>query len=31
VAATTGALFHDPSFGMASSVFPRFHPGFRAA
>jgi len=29
--ATTGALFHDPSSGMASSVFPRFHPGLRPA
>jgi hypothetical protein len=27
---TTGGLFHDPSSGVASSVFPRFQPGFRA-
>lgn len=26
-----GALFHDPSSGTASSVFPRFHPGLRPA
>ena len=29
--ATTGGLFHDPSSGIASSVLPKFHPGFRAA
>lgn len=31
VAGTTGGLFQDPSFGVASSVLPRFHPGFRPA
>ena len=31
VAGTTGGLFHEPSVGTASSVLPRFHPGFRAA
>jgi hypothetical protein len=31
VEATTGGLFHDPSVGMASRVFPRFHPGSNAA
>lgn len=31
VAATTGGLFHDPSSGVASRVFPRFHPGLSAA
>jgi hypothetical protein len=31
VEATTGGLFHDPSVGVASSVFPKFHPGFRPA
>ena len=25
------ALFHDPSVGMASSVFPKFHPRFKPA
>ena len=29
--AITGGLFHDPSSGIASRVFPKFHPGFRAA
>lgn len=28
---TTGGLFHEPSSGVASSVFPRFHPGLRLA
>lgn len=23
-------MFHDPSFGIASRVFPKFHPGFNA-
>jgi hypothetical protein len=27
----TGALFHEPSSGTASSVFPKFQPGFNAA
>jgi len=27
----TGGLFQDPSSGVASSVFPKFHPGFNAA
>lgn len=31
VEAWTGALFHDPSSGVASSVFPKFHPGFSPA
>lgn len=31
VEATTGGLFHEPSVGIASSVFPKFHPGFSAA
>jgi hypothetical protein len=31
VAATTGALFQDPSSGTASKVFPKFHPGLMAA
>lgn len=31
VDATTGALFQLPSVGIASSVFPKFHPGLRAA
>lgn len=29
--ATTGGLFQLPSVGMASSVFPKFHPGFKAS
>lgn len=31
VDATTGALFQDPSSGVASSVLPRFQPGCRWA
>ena len=31
VAATTGGLFQSPSVCVASRVFPRFHPGFKAA
>jgi len=31
VEAWTGGLFQDPSSGVASSVFPKFHPGFNAA
>lgn len=31
VAATTGGFFQSPSVGVASRVFPRFHPGFKAA
>ena len=31
VAATTGGLFHEPSVSIASSVLPRFQPGFKAA
>lgn len=31
VDACTGALFHEPSVGVASRVFPRFQPGFSAA
>jgi len=31
VDATTGALFQEPSFGTASRVFPKFHPGLIAA
>ena len=30
VLATTGGLFQDPSVSTASSVLPRFQPGFRA-
>ena len=26
---STGALFHEPSSGTASRVFPRFQPGFK--
>jgi hypothetical protein len=28
---TTGALFQDPSSGVASRVLPKFQPGWRAA
>lgn len=28
---TTGGLFQSPSSSTASSVLPRFHPGFKAA
>jgi hypothetical protein len=31
VPATTGGLFQEPSSGIASRVFPKFHPGLRAA
>lgn len=31
VEATTGGLFQEPSLGVASRVFPRFQPGWRAA
>ena len=31
VVATTGGLLQSPSVCVASSVFPRFHPGFKAA
>jgi hypothetical protein len=31
VPATTGGLFQEPSSGIASRVFPKFHPGFSAA
>ena len=31
VVACTGGLFHDPSLGTASRVFPKFHPGFNDA
>jgi hypothetical protein len=31
VEATTGGLFQEPSFGVASRVFPRFQPGWSAA
>lgn len=31
VAATTGGLLQSPSVCVASRVFPRFHPGFKAA
>lgn len=31
VVAWTGGLFQDPSSGVASSVFPKFQPGFKAA
>lgn len=31
VEATTGGLFQEPSLGVASRVFPRFHPGCSAA
>lgn len=31
VAATTSGLFQSPSVSIASRVFPRFHPGFKAA
>jgi hypothetical protein len=27
----TGGLFQEPSVGIASRVFPRFHPGFSPA
>ena len=30
VAATTGGLLQSPSVCVASRVFPRFHPGFKA-
>jgi hypothetical protein len=31
VLATTGGLFQEPSSGVASRVFPKFHPGLSAA
>ena len=31
VTAFTGGLFQDPSSGVASRVFPKFHPGLNAA
>lgn len=31
VPATTGGLFQEPSSGVASRVFPKFHPGLSAA
>jgi hypothetical protein len=27
----TGGLFQEPSVGIASRVFPKFHPGFSPA
>jgi len=30
VEGTTGGLFQSPSLGVASRVFPKFHPGLRS-